>query len=70
MIVLDWSPGSRVCPMLIIPSRWTKKMWDCFSTAVWALAQSAMQPGAHLMFQSGVRFSFGPHFSSVPAYSF
>lgn len=70
MILLDWSPGNQVCPILIIPSRWTKKMWDYFSTAVWALVQSAMQPGAHLMFQSRARFSFGPHFSSVPAYTF
>lgn len=45
-------------------------MRDCFSMAVWPLAQSAMQPGAHLMFQSAVRFSFGPHFSFAPAYRF
>lgn len=70
MIVLDWSSGSLMCPMLTFPSRWTKEMWDSFSMAVWAVAQSAMQPGAHLMFQSGVRFSFGPHFSFAPAYRF
>lgn len=70
MVVLDWSAGSQVSPMLIILRRLNKKIWECFSMAVWALAHTAMQQEAHLVFQSEAKFSVGPHFSPVPAYRF